>query len=161
MEAAMPNAIKTQIWQFEFRAITPDEHHRIVRQARAEQARIMRSLIRLMARRVRRAAAGCRLAVDNLAKEIAAAGARRFRSCADWKRHRRAMAVLNGLSDASLKDIGVTRSEIPWVAKHGRSDRLAHGFAKPRPQLVTASKPAQLEAAPAPVTISPSRKHAA
>jgi len=33
---------------------------------------------------------------------------------------RRAMAELRGLSDAQLKDIGITRGDINYTVKHGR-----------------------------------------
>lgn len=33
-----------------------------------------------------------------------------------WWRERRTVATLQGLDDATLKDIGVHRGEIPWIA---------------------------------------------
>ena len=45
---------------------------------------------------------------------------RRWRVYIERRRHYRAMAQLQILSDRSLKDIGVPRSQIPWMAQHGR-----------------------------------------
>ena len=45
---------------------------------------------------------------------------RRWRLYAERRRRYRAMAQLQVLSDRSLKDIGLSRSEIDWVANHGR-----------------------------------------
>jgi uncharacterized protein YjiS (DUF1127 family) len=40
--------------------------------------------------------------------------------CVAHLRQRRAMTRLQRLSDRSLKDIGVPRSEIRWMTRHGR-----------------------------------------
>ncbi len=40
---------------------------------------------------------------------------------AEWRRRRLAAAELNALSDRELADIGVSRQEIPQVARRGRS----------------------------------------
>ncbi len=43
-----------------------------------------------------------------------------WRLFAQARRQRRARAQLHRLSDRSLKDIGVPRSEIHWITRHGR-----------------------------------------
>jgi uncharacterized protein YjiS (DUF1127 family) len=48
---------------------------------------------------------------------------RRWRLYTQRRRHYRAIAQLQLLSDRSLKDIGVPRSEIRWLAQHGRYER--------------------------------------
>jgi uncharacterized protein YjiS (DUF1127 family) len=45
---------------------------------------------------------------------------RQWRLFAQARRQRRATAELHGLSDRLLKDIGVPRSEIHWIARQGR-----------------------------------------
>jgi uncharacterized protein YjiS (DUF1127 family) len=54
---------------------------------------------------------------------------RRWRLYVQRRRHYRAMAQLQVLSDRSLKDIGVPRSEIRWLAQHGRYERHRHPVA--------------------------------
>jgi uncharacterized protein YjiS (DUF1127 family) len=39
-------------------------------------------------------------------------------SVADWRQRQRAYAELAALDDRSLADIGITRSEIPYVLSH-------------------------------------------
>jgi uncharacterized protein YjiS (DUF1127 family) len=53
-----------------------------------------------------------------------------------WQRSRRAVAELAALSNRELKDIGMHRSHIYWVASHGRHDPLlgALGRGTLRPQ---------------------------
>lgn len=54
---------------------------------------------------------------------------RRWRIYTERRRQYRAMAQLQLLSDRSLKDIGVPRSEIPWLAQNGRYERHRHPVA--------------------------------
>jgi uncharacterized protein YjiS (DUF1127 family) len=42
---------------------------------------------------------------------------------AGWRQRRRAYAELYGLDDRSLADIGITRSEIPYVLSHAAAAR--------------------------------------
>jgi len=46
-----------------------------------------------------------------------------FASLADWHRVRRNTLELSSLSDESLKDIGIERSQIERIARYGRSFR--------------------------------------
>ncbi len=39
---------------------------------------------------------------------------------ADWRRRRQAAAELAGLSDRALADIGLTRQDIPVIARRGK-----------------------------------------
>ncbi|WP_439574604.1 DUF1127 domain-containing protein [Phreatobacter sp.] len=54
---------------------------------------------------------------------IAALAGGLFASFADWQRVRRNTLELGSLSDESLKDIGIERSQIERIARHGRSFR--------------------------------------
>jgi len=57
-----------------------------------------------------------RNAIRDVAIHVVAALGRWWRARADRRRRLRAMARLETLSDRTLKDIGVSRSEIYWVA---------------------------------------------
>ena len=49
---------------------------------------------------------------------------RQWRRYAEIRRQQRAMILLESLSDSTLKDIGVSRAEIPSMARHGRRRRI-------------------------------------
>jgi uncharacterized protein YjiS (DUF1127 family) len=61
-----------------------------------------------------------RSAIRDVAIHVVAALGRWWRARADRRQRLRAVARLETLSDRTLKDIGVNRSEIYWVATHGR-----------------------------------------
>jgi uncharacterized protein YjiS (DUF1127 family) len=82
---------------------------RIIREAHAEQAKVMRAALRTLVARL-----------GKLTVAAGAAVARLGRAYADRRRYGRQMAELNALSDYELKDIGLRRSEIYWVVHHGR-----------------------------------------
>ncbi|HXP29459.1 MAG TPA: DUF1127 domain-containing protein [Stellaceae bacterium] len=42
---------------------------------------------------------------------------------AEWRRRQQAYAELVALDDRSLADIGITRSEIPYILSHPRPER--------------------------------------
>ncbi len=48
---------------------------------------------------------------------------RQWRRYAELRRQHRAVILLESLSDDALKDIGVSRAEIPLMARHGRPRR--------------------------------------
>lgn len=48
-------------------------------------------------------------------------------SVADWRQRQRAYAELASLDDRSLADIGITRSEIPYVLSHAARDQAETG----------------------------------
>jgi uncharacterized protein YjiS (DUF1127 family) len=47
-----------------------------------------------------------------------------FRRFAEWQDARSAMRQLSRLPDAALKDMGITRNEIPGAVLHGRAEAL-------------------------------------
>ncbi len=57
------------------------------------------------------------------ALSLGAAAHRQWRRYAEARRQHRAMIRLESLSDGALKDIGVSRSEIPSMARDGRPRR--------------------------------------
>jgi uncharacterized protein YjiS (DUF1127 family) len=65
-----------------------------------------------------------RSAIREVAIHVVAALGRWWRARADRRQRLRAVARLETLSDRTLKDIGVNRSEIYWVATHGRDAPL-------------------------------------
>ncbi|HXZ02304.1 MAG TPA: DUF1127 domain-containing protein [Stellaceae bacterium] len=48
-------------------------------------------------------------------------------SIAEWRERQRAYAELASLDDRSLADIGITRSEIPYVLSHATEHRAETG----------------------------------
>lgn len=48
-------------------------------------------------------------------------------SVAGWRQRQRAYAELAALDDRSLADIGITRSEIPYVLSHAAQQRTDAG----------------------------------
>jgi uncharacterized protein YjiS (DUF1127 family) len=48
----------------------------------------------------------------------------RWRAYQAWRKRRRLQAFLYGLSDRSLKDIGIARAEIEWLALNGSDERF-------------------------------------
>jgi uncharacterized protein YjiS (DUF1127 family) len=48
-------------------------------------------------------------------------------SLSGWRQRQRAYAELAALDDRSLADIGITRSEIPYVLSQGARARAEHG----------------------------------
>lgn len=71
---------------------------------------------------VRRANEARAAAIHEALRRLGAALARPLRRLAAWRRGRRNLALLAGLSDAQLEDIGLTRAQIGPVV--GRLARL-------------------------------------
>jgi uncharacterized protein YjiS (DUF1127 family) len=47
-----------------------------------------------------------------------------WRACARWRERRAALRELNALDDRTLRDIGISRSEIDWVVRSTEAARL-------------------------------------
>jgi uncharacterized protein YjiS (DUF1127 family) len=88
--------------------------------AQVARARLVGVMFRKLLRRMRKATMLGRRSTRNPMIGLVAALSRWWQAYATWERRRRAMARLHALSDRELKDIGVRRSEIYWVAHHGR-----------------------------------------
>jgi uncharacterized protein YjiS (DUF1127 family) len=109
---------------------------RIIREAHAEQAKALRAALRTLVAWLRK-----------LTVAAGAAVARLGRAYADRRRYGRQMAELQALSDYELKDIGLRRSEIYWVVRHGRempAERAPdqrHRIIRPDPMTATTARP--------------------
>jgi uncharacterized protein YjiS (DUF1127 family) len=82
-------------------------------------------------------------AIRDVAVHVVAALGRWWRARADRRQRLRAVARLETLSDRTLKDIGVNRSEIHWVAKHGRHAPPTNMLGKGRLDLLPNPMPAR------------------
>ncbi|MDH3452244.1 MAG: DUF1127 domain-containing protein [Gammaproteobacteria bacterium] len=64
---------------------------------------------------------------------------------ADWRKRRNAMRELSSLSDATLRDIGLVRADIPRVVEAAvAADRAALGARQPSRVRVSAHKSSEL-----------------
>jgi uncharacterized protein YjiS (DUF1127 family) len=62
--------------------------------------------------------------VSYLDSGLASLLASAFRRIAAWRTERNAVRRLSNYPDAMLKDIGLTRGEIPDLVRHGRPENL-------------------------------------
>ena len=81
----------------------------MIRETHAAQAMLSRAMVDRLARSLRRGA--IRIVTDLVV---------RWRAHVERRQRLSAMAQLQGLDDFELKDIGLNRSEIPWVVRYGR-----------------------------------------
>lgn len=117
----MSNTERTILPQPAFQPPTPEELQQTIRSGHARQARALRVLLRRSAQWLRRTL-----------MHFGASAWRVMQAVGEWRRRRRTRAELGGLSDVVLKDIGVCRSEIPWLAQHSRSDHPSRTIAVAR-----------------------------
>ena len=118
--------------RFEHRPLTPEQwdhlKRSVVRRAKENRARILRSLFVAILTLLRRAATGGRDVARAFGRRTAAAARRRWCSHAAWRVRRRAIKELRGLDDRVLKDMGLHRCEIESVVVYGRdSGPVAEG----------------------------------
>jgi uncharacterized protein YjiS (DUF1127 family) len=99
----------------------------ILREARKARARQVRGLARAILSPVRAAALAGRRLAWLIAARIAAAASRWGRAYATWRARRQAIAELGGLDDRSLKDFGISRSEIESVVYGRRAAEVGEG----------------------------------
>jgi uncharacterized protein YjiS (DUF1127 family) len=97
--------------------LSPEERHRLVREAmaraRIERAKAIRALFRILLVTWPKAAA-------HATERAMANGWAAYRG---WRKRRQAVAELHSLDDRHLKDIGLRRSEIEYVIyRAGRDD---------------------------------------
>jgi uncharacterized protein YjiS (DUF1127 family) len=111
----------------------------VIRQAHADRAKAMRAALRKPA-----------VWLWNTATWLAKALVRLGAAYVDQRRYGRQVAELQALSDYALKDMGIRRSEIHWVVRHGRELPDLRAPAKPR--LAVRADPV---AGPAPRVVKP------
>jgi len=121
-----------------YRSLSADHQQTLVGlltcEAHADPARLIRARFRRLLLRLWNALTAGSSAILHLALHLTAAVVR-------WLRSRRAMTELAALSDRDLKDLGLYRSHIPWVASHGRHDPLACLPGNGRTRLRAATSP--------------------
>jgi uncharacterized protein YjiS (DUF1127 family) len=107
-----------------YKGLTPDERQRVVqhvmRHAQAARTQAPHNL-GVAGPRILHAAAGREPAIIRaLVKAVIAATVRWWRAYNIRRAHIAAVRELHALDDRTLRDIGVSRSEIEWVVVHGR-----------------------------------------
>jgi uncharacterized protein YjiS (DUF1127 family) len=135
METKMHAPTKLNLARIDCRSLSAEHQQTLVppmtRDAHAAPAR----LIRTRFRRLRLWLANAKTSARNAASHSLAALIR-------WQQSQRAMIELAALSERDLKDLGMHRSHILWVANHGRHDPLAsligNGVPDPRPIPISA-----------------------
>ena len=108
----------------------------MIRETHAARAKLARAMVRHLSRALRRA-------LIRLATELVL----RWRAYTERRERLRAMAQLQGFSDYDLQDIGVSRSEIPWVVDHGRYEPPVRASETARSAVVAVPVKAQRRAA--------------
>ncbi|HEY6995453.1 MAG TPA: DUF1127 domain-containing protein [Xanthobacteraceae bacterium] len=114
--------------RFEHRPLTPEQLDYLVRcaerAAREYRTRSLRSLCVAVLTLLRSAASGVRGVVRPLGNRAAAAASERWSAYAAWRTRRAAVRELAALDDRTLKDLGLTRSEIESVVYRQDATRV-------------------------------------
>jgi uncharacterized protein YjiS (DUF1127 family) len=107
--------------RFEHRPLTPEQLDQLKRStgrtAREHRARLVRNLGIAALASLRGAARGVGRIIRWLAHRAAAIAGERWRAYADWRERRAAVKELAALDDRTLRDLGLTRSEIEFVVR--------------------------------------------
>ena len=121
----------------DYRGLTPDQRQRVmepvIRHAQAARAQAPHDLGSASLRTLQAAAGGgaAIIRIRALAKAVIAAAGKWWRAYNSRRAHIAAVRELHALDDRTLRDIGVSRSEIEWVVVYGR-DAPAY-WASPAP----------------------------
>jgi uncharacterized protein YjiS (DUF1127 family) len=107
--------------RFEHRPLSPEQLDQLKRAAgraaREHRARLMRGLGIAALASLRSAASGVRGLMRALGHRAAAVASAGWNAYADWRERRAAVKELAALDDRTLKDLGLTRSEIEFVVR--------------------------------------------
>ena len=110
--------------RFEHRPLTPEQLDQLKRAAgraaREHRARMLRGLGIAVLASLRSAARGVRGITRALGQRAAAVASAGWSAYAAWRERRAAVRELAALDDRTLRDLGLTRSEIEYVV--GRRD---------------------------------------
>ena len=109
----------------DYRGLTPDQRKRLMQHV-IRDARAARTLGGTGLCALQTAAGGGTAVMRALAKAVIAAAGKWWRSYAIQRAHIAAIRELHALDDRTLRDIGVSRSEIEWVVIHGRDAPRFH-----------------------------------
>jgi uncharacterized protein YjiS (DUF1127 family) len=108
----------------EYRSLTPDQRQGpkqdLIRRGQAACARAVHDLGGAVLRALHAAAGGGRTIIRALARAVLAAAGKWWRVYNIRCARIAAVRELHALDDRTLRDIGVSRSEIEWVVVHGR-----------------------------------------
>jgi uncharacterized protein YjiS (DUF1127 family) len=110
--------------RFEHRPLTPEQFDRLKRAAgraaREHRVRVLRGLGTAVLASLRSAARGARGITRALGHRAAAVASAGWSAYTAWRERRAAVKELAALDDRTLRDLGLTRSEIEYVV--GRRD---------------------------------------
>jgi uncharacterized protein YjiS (DUF1127 family) len=113
---------------FDFNSLTTDEWERTRRQiiasAEAARAQALRDLFVAVLSGLHTAARGAAALTRAVAGAVIATAGNWWRAYALWRERKAAARELHALDDRTLKDLGVSRSEIEWVVRGPHETRL-------------------------------------
>jgi uncharacterized protein YjiS (DUF1127 family) len=138
--------------RFEHRPLAPEQLDQLKRAAeraaREHRARMLRGLGIAALAALRSAARGTGSNIRALAHRAAAVVGAGWDAYAAWRERRAAVKELAALDDRTLKDLGLTRSEIEYVV--GRRDAVRSSERQPPPRQDTARAGTGTNRRPAP-----------
>jgi uncharacterized protein YjiS (DUF1127 family) len=113
---------------FDFNSLTTDEWERTRRQiiasAEAARAQALRDLFVAVLSGLHTAARGAAALTRAVGGAVIATAGNWWRAHALWRERKAAARELHALDDRTLKDLGVSRSEIEWVVRGPHETRL-------------------------------------
>jgi uncharacterized protein YjiS (DUF1127 family) len=122
--------------RFEHRPLTPEELEQLKRLAERAateyRARLVRGLGIAVLALLRSAARGVGRIIRALGHRAAAVASAGWSAYADWRERRAAVGELAALDDRTLRDLGLTRSEIEYVVGRRDSARWSQRQAQAR-----------------------------
>lgn len=127
---------------FDFKNLSSEQwegtRRQIIASAQAARAQVWRDLFAAVLYGLYTAAGSAAALIRALAGAVIAAGGKWWRAYALWRERKAAARELHALDDRTLKDIGVSRSEIEWVVRGPHATRLrdatiATKHRRPRP----------------------------
>jgi uncharacterized protein YjiS (DUF1127 family) len=122
--------------RFEHRPLTPEQLDELKRSAgraaREHRARLVRSLGSAALVRLRGAGSGAGTIIRVLVDRAAAIAGERWHAYTAWRERRAAVKELAALDDRTLRDLGLTRSEIEFVVGRRDSARWSQRQAQAR-----------------------------
>jgi uncharacterized protein YjiS (DUF1127 family) len=113
---------------FDFKSLSSEQWERTRRQiiasAQAARAQVWHDLFAAVLYGLHTAAGSAAALIRVLARAVIAAAGKWWRAYALWRERKAAARELHALDDRTLKDIGVSRSEIEWVVRGPHATRL-------------------------------------